>query len=411
MSTEKLALDGGTPVRSQPLPQRKPFGEEELELLGQALRSQNLFRWGGRFVAELEERFARFYGAGGAVGCTSGTAALHLAVGALNPDPGDEIITAPITDLGSIIPILYQGAVPVFADVDPRTGNMDPEDTEAKITERTRALMVVHLFGSPAPIDRFVEIARRHDLRLIEDASQCHATLYKGRYAGSWGHIGCFSLQQSKHMTCGDGGVAVAADADTAERMRLFSDKGWVRGGSGPRGYVILGLNYRMTELQGAVALAQLEKVRGVVERRMALGDRLNSLLAEVEEVETPPRSPEVEHSYWLYPLRLRKHRAERFAQALRAEGIPAGAGYIGKPISLCAAALREKKTFGRSHWPFDAPGARRVDYREGLCPRTEEFLSRLVTLSIHEHLSEKDIEDYAEAVRKVARLLPPDSS
>jgi dTDP-4-amino-4,6-dideoxygalactose transaminase len=408
MSTGKLALEGGKPVRRTPLPQRKPFGEEEVELASQALRSQNLFRWGGTFVSRLEERFAEFYGAGGAAACTSGTASLHLAVGAIDPDPGDEVITAPITDLGSVIPILYQGAIPIFADVDPGTGNMDPADVEAKVTSRTRAIMVIHLFGSPAPMDRFVAVARKHGVPLIEDASQCHATRCHGRYAGTFGDIGCFSLQQSKHMTCGDGGVAISPDAKTADTMRLFSDKGWRRGGEGARGYVMHSPNYRMTELQAAVALAQLKKVRSVVERRMALGDYLNRLLADVKNVGTPPRSAEVEHSYWLYPLRLLEHNAERFAEALQAEGIPAGAGYIGKPIYLCASSLRDKKTLGRSHWPFDVPGSRQIEYTEGMCPRTEEFLNHMLTLPLHEHMSERDMDDYAEAIGKVARLLAP---
>ncbi len=408
MSVEKLALEGGTPVRTQALPRRQPFGEEEIDLATQALRSQNLFRWGGTFVAELEKRFAEFYGAPGAAACTSGTASLHLAVGAVNPDPGDEIITAPITDLGSVIPILYQGAIPIFADVDPTTGNMDPDDVEAKITGRTRAIMVIHLFGSPAPMDRFVELARKRDLPLIEDASQCHATRYQGRYAGTFGDIGCFSLQQSKHMTCGDGGVTISHDGETVDRMRLFGDKGWARSGEGARGYVIHGLNYRMTELQGAVALAQLKKVRSVVERRMALGDHLNSLLSDLENVKGPPRSADAEHSYWLYPLRLAEHSAERFAEALQAEGIPAGAGYIGKPIYLCAASLRDKETLGSSHWPFDDARSRKINYMEGMCPRTEQFLKHVVTLSLHEHMTKRDMEDYAEAIRKVAHGLKP---
>jgi dTDP-4-amino-4,6-dideoxygalactose transaminase len=408
MAEEQLALEGGTPVRTEPLPQRRPFGDKEIELAAQAIRSQNLFRWGGTFVAQLEARFAKFYGAPGAAACTSGTASLHLAVGAINPDPGDEIITAPITDLGSIIPILYQGAIPIFADVDPETGNMDPDDTEAKITDRTRAIMVIHLFGSPAPMDRFVEIARKHDLPLIEDASQCHATRYKGRYAGTYGDIGCFSFQQSKHMTCGDGGATISVDEETVARMRLFSDKGWVRGGEGPRGYIIHAPNYRMTELHAAVLLAQLEKVRHVVERRMALGDYLNTLLVDVEQVKTPPRSADVEHSYWLYPLRLVEHNPERFAEALRAEGIPAGAGYVGKPIYLCAASLRDKKTYGSSHWPFGSDVACEIEYKEGMCPRTEQFLKHVVTLPLHEHMAERDMEDYATALRKVARGLKP---
>ncbi len=163
-----------------------------------------------------------------------------------------------------------------------------------------------------------------------------------------------------------------------------------------------------MNELQGAVALAQLKKVRSVVERRRALVDYLNSLLTDGENVKTPPRSADVEHSYWLYPLRLVEHKATEFAKALSAEGIPAGAGYIGKPIYLCSASLRDKKTFGTSHWPFDAPGSRPIEYVEGMCPHTEEFLKHVATLAIHEDMTTGDMDDYAEAIRKVAQGLKP---
>src|SRR6185436_12782879 len=177
-------------------------GWEELRLIREALLSQNLCCIGGQMVTSLEREFASAYDAPYGVASTSGTAAIHVALGALDLNPGDEVITAPITDLGTIIPILSQNAIPVFADIDD-TYNMDPADVERKITSRTRAIIVVHLFGNPCNMDAMVEIAKRHKIPLIEDCAQAHMAEYKGRYAGTLGDIGCFSFQQSKHMTTG----------------------------------------------------------------------------------------------------------------------------------------------------------------------------------------------------------------
>ena len=193
----------------------------------------------------------------------------------VNPEPGDEIITAPITDPGSVMPILMQNAVPVFADVDPLTLNMLPESIEANITDRTRAIILVHLFGHPCDIDPVVSIAQKHDLILIEDCCQTHATRYKGRYAGAFGQMGCFSLQQSKHMTTGDGGFIIANDEETYIRLKLFSDKGWDYQYMGDRDHAFLAPNYRMTELQGAVGLALRLRGRALEEFDGSLGEQV----------------------------------------------------------------------------------------------------------------------------------------
>ncbi|MBI4551002.1 MAG: DegT/DnrJ/EryC1/StrS family aminotransferase [Candidatus Latescibacteria bacterium] len=404
-----LAIDGGPPYRDttlRPFPPRTPYGDRDIELVTQALRSQNLFRWGGTMVLEFEKRFAALYGAHHAVGSTSGTAALHLAVGAIDPNPGDEIITAPITDLGTIIPILYQNAIPIFADSDPRTYTIDPADVERQITPRTKAIIAIHLFGNPCDMDALVDIARRHRIPLIEDCSQAHVTEYNGRLLGTIGEIGCFSFQQSKHMTTGDGGMTITNDDAYAERMRLFADKGFNRQqpGSGPRAYRFLAPNYRMTELHGAVGLAQLEKVQDVVGRRNASGDRLTAQIRGIDGLIPAPVTPGGRHSYWLYPLRVTMTPAERFARALSAEGVSASAGYIGKPIFLCAGALAEKRTYGTSRFPFDSPYTDRpVEYTDAMCPVTQDILSQLVILGFNEQYTPADIDDMAGAIRKVA--------
>ena len=403
----KLAIEGGQPYRTRPFPQRTPFGDEEIALVTEAIRSQNLFGLSGPMVSTLEQEFAALYGVRHAVASTSGTAAIHVAIGTVNPNPGDEIITAPITDAGSIVPIVYQGCIPIFADVD-ETYNMDPADVERKITSRTAAILVVHLFGNACNMDAMVDIARRHGIPLIEDCSQAHVTKYRGRYLGTWGDLAAFSLQQSKHMTTGDGGMTITNREEWAERMFLFRDKGWTRKpGWGARTYAFLAPNYRMTELQGAVGRAQVKKVRAVVEKRMELGNYLSELVRDIPGVTPAPVTPGSEHSYWLYPLRIDGWPVARFAEALTQEGVSAGAGYIGEPIFLCMEALAAKKTFGNSTYPFDGShGGRQIEYTRGMCPRTEEALQHMVTLSLNENYTREDIADMAGAVRKVAELL-----
>ncbi|MCX6047103.1 MAG: DegT/DnrJ/EryC1/StrS family aminotransferase [Chloroflexi bacterium] len=404
----KLALEGGSPFRTTPFPKRTPFGDEEIALVTEAIRSQNLFGPSGDKVAALEHKFAALYGVKYATASTSGTAAIHVAIGALNPNPGDEIITGPITDAGSIIPILYQGCIPIFADID-ETYNIDPADVERKITDRTAAILAIHLFGNACKIDELAEIARRHNLPLIEDCSQTHAIQYKGRTIGTWGDIAAFSFQQSKHMTTGDGGMTITNHEKLAERMALFCDKGWTRKpGYGARSYAFLAPNYRMTELQGAVGLAQVNKVRGVIEKRMALGHYLSALIGEVEGITPMPMTPGSEHGYWLYALRVDDWPIQPFAEALSKEGVGAGAGYTGDPIYLCMDALMGKKTFGNSSYPLDGShGGRQIEYTKGLCPRAEEALQQMVTIGLNENYSPRDIEDMAGAIRKVAELLP----
>lgn len=401
----KLAIDGGTPVRTRPFPSRQPFGEREVELVTEAIRSQNLFR--GQRVAAFERQFAALYGLPYAAACTSGTAAIHVAIGTLDPEPGDEIITAPITDGGTVVPIVYQNAIPVFADVD-ATYNMDPRDVEAKITARTRAILLVHLFGNPCDMDAMMDISRRHDIPLIEDCSQAHLTGYKGGLCGTFGDIACFSFQQSKHLTTGDGGMALTRREDLQRRMRLFRDKGWTtEPGWGRKSYEFLAPNYRMTELQAAVGLAQVERVQDVVDRRHALGELLTQRIAGAPGVVPAPVTPGGRHTYWAYSFRVTQVSPDAFAKALSAEGIPAGARYTVYPIYQCMDALSLKHTFGKSGHPFDGcHGARQIDYGPGLCPRAEDALDHMVGLSIHEGYAPDDIEDMAAGVRKVAEGL-----
>ncbi len=401
----KLAIHGGEPVRKQPFPNREPFGEEEERLVVAALRTQSLYM--GSFVERFEREFAGFYGAKHAVSSTSGSAALHVAIGAIDPDPGDEIITAPITDVGTITAIMLQTAIPVFADIDPATFNMDPADVERKITSRTRAIVVVHLFGNSADIAAMADVAKRHGVTLIEDCSQSHAIKLNGRYIGTYGDIGCFSLQQSKFMTTGDGGMTITENDAYAERMRLFMNKAVVSTEVGHREYDFLAPTYRMNELTAAVGLAQIPKLRGVVLRRQELGELLTSLISGIPGLEPVAVTPGSEHGYWTYPLRTPGFNALEFARALIAEGVASTQAYIGRPIYLCSQALREKNYFGDSHFPFTSEFTdHEFNYAEGACPVTEEMMGRMVGVSLNEAYSEDDIRDMAAAIAKVAEGL-----
>lgn len=406
-----LAIDGGAPVRTRPFPERRPFGPADAQQVLEALDQQTLFYPSGRKVYEFENKFAGLYGVTHAVTSTSGTAAIHVALGALDPEPGDEIITTPISDMGTVAPIVLQNCVPVFADVNPLTFNLDPDDVERKITSRTRAIIVVHCWGQPAEMDRFLAIARRHNLVLIEDCAQAHWTRYKGKLAGTMGHFGAFSLQSSKHLQCGDGGVTITSDAEYGKRAALFVDKGcdWSADRKYRLRYAFIAPCYRMTELQGAVLLAQLPRLPEIVQRRQELGDRLAALLDEVPGITPPGRVEGSEHSYWSFPVLVNPDvlgaTPEEFARAVVAEGVPMGGNWLGKPLYLFEA-LQEQITYGRSHFPFNSPYASHpVDYRPGLCPNAEQAMARLRTIPIHEHFGDEEIEDLARAVRKVAEV------
>lgn len=406
---DRLAVHGGEPVRKTPFPKERKVGEEEINELREVIETGWLFRWGGSKVQAFEKAFADRHGVRFAVACSSGTAAIHLAIAALQLEPGDEVITAPITDIGSIAPILKEGGIPLFADVDPETGNMDPESVDRLIGPRTKALLLVHLAGNPCDMDAFVAIAKRNGLTLIEDCAQAHLAEYKGKLVGTIGHIGCFSLQQSKHITTGDGGVSITDDEELATKMVLFMDKGWERGAMTPhRKYVMLGLNYRMNELTGAVALAQMKRLDWVVAERHRKGRLLSQLIAECTFVKPQKVLEGCKEVYWHYELLVQPHTpftADEFAKALQAEGIPCSAHYIGKPIFLCHEALRRQKVFGTSYFPFDH-ASREVRYDETTCPRAQDYLNRLIVLPLHEFLSDDDVADMAKAIIKVERGL-----
>jgi len=400
----KLALHGGPPVKTTPFGAGKRHGELEKQLLAEVIDSDMLFYFMGSKVYEFQREFAAMYGEPYCVACSSGTAAVHIALGALQLPAGSEVITSSITDMGSVTGMLYQGLVPVFADVDPDTLNMDPASVARLITGKTRAILVVHHAGLAADMDVLLEIAREYNLHVVEDCAQAYFCEFKGRLAGTMGEIAAFSLNHFKHITCGSGGMVLTADPALRYRASLFLDKCYQRE-ERIRNPFFLAPNYQMTELQGAVALAQLRKVKDIVARRNRLGTRLNFLLAEIPGI-FPQAVPEgCRHTYFLYLFRLDLDKlgctAREFSEALAAEGIPNSAHTItgGRPVYLYDIFQRRSALPG-TEWPFSPDRY----YRKGDCPVAEAAFDRWILLNLNEHFTESDIDEIALGVGKVAR-------
>lgn len=405
---EKLAIHGGEPVKTTPFGTGKRFGKEELANLEEALNQNTLFYWKGNMTKRLCAKFAEMYGAKHCVATSSGTASIHVALGAVGVGPGDEVITSPITDLGSVIGILYQNAIPVFADLDPNSYNMDPKSIEAKITDRTKAIVVVHLAGGAAEIDEIVKIARKHNVYVIEDCAQSYCCEYKGKYAGTWGDIGCFSLNDFKHISAGDGGMVVTDNLELYQRALMFADKNYNRlGAAVVKNVPYLAPNYRMNELTAAVGLAQLDKVKDICKKRNAYGKALTEGIKDIKGLYPHKVTDGCESSYWFYMLRINESELgvsrTDFVKALVAEGIPACEGYIPRCVYQYDM-FKNKTVYSQdTAYPLDGTHGNAIEYNDGDCPIAEEILATCVKLDVNEFFTEDDLAAVIKAIRKIA--------
>lgn len=386
----------------------RTLGDEEIEFVTEAIRSGVLTSTKGTFTKRFEEGFAKMIGSAHGYACSSGTAALHCAVAAVDPEPGDEIITTSITDMGGITPIMYQGAIPVFADVDPHTYNVTAETIEAVISERTKAIMVTHLFGNPCDMDPIMKLAKERGILVIEDCAQAFLATYKGRQIGTIGDIGCFSMQQGKHITTGEGGLVVSDNEALARRAFLFINKAWGYGDSRPDHY-FAALNYRLNELSGAVALAQMGKLEDVVASRRASAAVLTEKLGDLGPVMAPKITPDSEHSYWKYCLHVDTDAvpdgAVKLGAFLRERGIMCAPRYIQKPAFRCQV-LDEQRTFGASCWPMNLARPEAIDYSETRFPGTFAALQGVLVLPWNEAYTAEHVEFIATAIREGAASL-----
>jgi perosamine synthetase len=386
----------------------RTLGDEEIALVTEALRSGTLTATKGQFSKRLETEFAALLGAKYAFACSSGSAAVHCGIAAVNPEPGDEIITTSITDMGALTPILYQGAIPVFADVDARTGNVTAESIGARITDRTKAIIVTHLFGNPCDMTGILAVANRHGIPVIEDSAQALLATHGNATIGTLGSIGCFSLQQGKHITTGEGGLVVTNDPALARRLYLFINKAWGYGDPQPDHY-FLSLNYRISELQSACAVAQLPKLASVVQSRTASAQRMDQLLQGTPGVSVPVRTPNSQHTFWKYSILVDPATIPggppALAKELKLANILSAPRYIQKPAFRCEI-FREQRTLGNSRWPFTLARPEAVDYSAERFPGTFEYLDRVLVLPWNEKYTDDHLNYLASSIYRAASKL-----
>lgn len=369
---------------------RQTIDDDDVQAVVDVLRSDWLTT--GPAVESFERAFAGFVGTEYAVAVANGTAALHAAIFALAVCPGDEVIVPAMTFAATANSVVFQGATPVFADVDADTLLIDVADVEARITPRTKVVIAVDYAGQPCDYDSLNALARKHGLMLVDDA--CHAIggSYKGRNAGSLADLSTFSLHPVKNMTTGEGGAITTNDAGLAQRMRLFRNHGIASdhrarevSGSWIYEMVELGYNYRLTDFQCALGMSQLKKLPAWTTRRQAIAWRYGEAFADLEAVQPLGLRSDISHAYHLYVIRVDEDRAGKdrgeVYKVLRAEGIGVNVHYI--PVHL---------------HPYYRE---RYATHEGQCPVAEDAYKRILSLPIYPRMSDGDVETVIKAVRK----------
>jgi len=391
-----LALFGGKPVRTRPFPTWPIFGEPEEQRLLESLRNGQWGKLDGREVAEFEKRFAAMHGCKHAIGVVNGTVSLRIALLAAGIRAEDEVIVPPYTFFSTASAVIEANALPIFADVDLDTFNIDSRAIKAAITPHTRAIIPVHFAGQVAEMDAIMRIAREHDLTIIEDAAHAHGAGYKNRPAGSIGHMGSFSFQSSKNLTAGEGGIITTNDDELAEACRSIHNCGRITGGIWYEHHVISG-NYRLGEFQGAILNCQLDRLQEQTHTRDDNGKYLASLLDDLPGLYMQKRPTEItRHSYHLFMLRLDPalFGATRNAvlHALEAEGIPCSAGY---GFSLPDQPIFRTKAFG----PYLTNAA--LEFNR--CPNSDLICRQSIWLEQNLFLgTTKDMDDIANAFEKI---------
>jgi dTDP-4-amino-4,6-dideoxygalactose transaminase len=411
----ELAINGGPKVRTDPFPPWPHFFDDEIAEVEKVLREGRVNYWTGTRGREFQESFARFCGARHGIAVMNGTAALHVALAAAQIGPGDEVIVPPRTFIATAFSVLHQNAVPVFADIDLRTQNIDVHSIRERITERTRAIICVHLAGLPCDMDPIMELAAEFDVKVIEDAAQAHGAKYKGKLTGTLGHIAAFSFCNDKIITTGgEGGMVVTDSDEMAEIARSFKDHGYEE--RERRNLLELealytyihhrmGYNYRMTEMQAAIGLKALEKLEWNLSRRRENARYLSDHLSRHDALTPPFESDDFEHAYYKYYMRLDLKRLktdrDTFVKSVRAEGVPIGLGTSSEGYR--EQAFQELVGYGRTGCPFRCPWYKgRADYTAVELPNAKRLGDEVFVLQVHPTIERRDLEDVITAIEKV---------
>jgi perosamine synthetase len=337
----------------------------------------------GKYITEFESEFARFCGVRHAVATNNGTTALHLALVALGVKPGDEVIVPTVTYIATANAVHYCGAKPVLVDVCPVTMNIDPDAIESKITDKTRGIIPVHLYGHAADMDSVKDIAKRHDLFVLEDAAEAHGAEYKGKRVGALGHCAIFSFFGNKIVTTGEGGVITTNDDALADKLRLYRGQGM----DPQRRYWfnVVGYNYRMTNIQAAIGLAQMETIHISLEERQVLAAWYNTALAPLaDDIILPTEAPWAKHVYWMYTIFLREGNGERRDAVMRAlDGMGIETRPVFHPMHVLPPYMEDNRY-----------------------PVADEWAQRGINLPTHQYLSHDDVQRIAESLREVLSAL-----
>ncbi|MGQ4873022.1 MAG: DegT/DnrJ/EryC1/StrS family aminotransferase [Promethearchaeia archaeon] len=372
------------------------ISQEEKDEVLRVLDSKLLTLLAGNVVETFEREFAEYIGVKHAIGVNSGTAALHTAIASLDIGPGDEVIVSPFTFIATASSVLQNNAIPIFADIDEKTYNIDPESVKEVITERTKAIIPVHLAGISADMDPLMEIAEDYKLYIIEDACQSHGALYKGKKVGSIGHLGTFSFYPSKNMTTGEGGMITTNDDELARQCRLIRHHGE------PSWYIYnrLGWNYRMTEIQGAIGRAQLRKLDTFIKKRNENAKYLSAAVENIDGIEPPfvPDYCEPAFNYWIGrfdPEKLKMNKDEFI------ENFPKSKVLYPKP--LYENELFLKKNAYPKGCPWSCPFYnKKVDYANLKLPVVEQITKEIFALDIYPEISYEQLDSYIEVMKKL---------
>lgn len=391
---EKPAICGGEPVRSTKIFYGHQFiDEDDIQAVVDVLKSDYLTC--GPKIGELEEKLCEVTGAKYAVVCSNGTAALHIACLAAGVKPGDEVITTPITFAASANCALYCGAKPVFADINENTYNIDPAHVEKLTTERTKAVVAVDFTGQSVELDRLLTHCREHNLVLIEDGAHVIGTSYKGRMNGSIADMTTMSFHPVKTVTGGEGGAVLTNSKEYYEKLLLYRAHGITRDPKlmehepdGPWYYeqIALGMNYRMTDMQAALIISQLNKLPRFMERRKAIVKAYNEAFFRLPQLFVQQEIPESDTTRHLYILRIRPEKLtidrKQFFEALAAENICCNVHYIPT---------------------YYFPYYEKLGYKRGLCPKAEKLYAEEISLPLYYAMTDQDVEDVIRAVTRIA--------
>ncbi len=394
-----------TPIVDEPFPFPQRWGDEEIALLSDAMRQKSLFYWKGPQTEALYQAFREHYPLKYLFPCSSGTASIHVAVSSMKLKPGSEVIMSPATDMGSVIGILHQQLVPVFADINPRTYNISPASIRENITPKTGAIMAIHLCGNPCEMDEIMAIAKEHDLLVIEDAAQAWGSRYRGELVGLKGDYACYSFNDFKHLSCGDGGMVGTNHDHIGSHLGKWGDKCYNRI-TNVRNPDELTHNYRMSEPLSAICTAQMGKHDSIIERRVRTGTLLCSLLADTPGLSMPEVHPEDTHSFYNIIFRLKLDELtctrDEFYELLKAEGVNAREGGLSHPIYRYD--LFQNHNFYAGTWPVRDLGLTTMDYTKVHCPVVEAFVKDCIHMPHNEAISEDYIRKVAAAIDTVAR-------